>query len=58
MWKQRCDIIPQKNELTYEGRQRDDMYLLCKFLQTQPTELLEKDLHYIDRDDNFFKITH
>ena len=30
------------------------MYSLCKFPQTHLTELLEKDLHYIDRDDKFF----
>ena len=54
MWKDHCDIIAAKNELTYEGRQRDDIHSLCIYLKQNPSELLEKDLHYLDHDKKFF----
>ena len=54
MWKQRCELIAEKNKLTYEGRQRHDMHSLCVYLWTHPTELLKKDFHYLDREEHFF----
>ena len=54
MWKQRCDIIEQENEVSYEGRQRKDMYSMCLYLKSNQDQLLPQDLHYIDRDEHFF----
>ena len=54
MWKQRCDIIAKENDLSYEGRQRKDIYSLCLYLKSHPDELLSQDMHYTNRDENFF----
>ena len=52
--KQRCDLIAQANEQSYEGRQRQELLSLCIFLQANPNEIFEKDSHYIDRTEDFF----
>ena len=53
MWKHRCDVIAKENELSWEGRQRKDMSLLCLYLQSHPDELLSHDLHYVDKTERF-----
>lgn len=48
MWKQRCDIIPAENELSYEGRQLKDIYSFCLNLKLHQDELLPHDTQYIN----------
>ena len=53
MWRDRYDIIAKANVHSYEGRQQSEMWALCLYLQPNPTELLHKDLYFLQRDKNF-----
>ena len=57
MWKNRCDLIAQDNIQSYGGRQRQELTSLCTYLQANPNELLDKDVHYLDRSLDFFSKT-
>ena len=54
MWRDRCDIIAKENVHSYMGQQQSEIWALCLYLQSNLTELLHSDLHYIQRDNNFF----
>ena len=53
MWKQRCNLIAQTNEQTYEGRQRQKLLALCMYLKSNQDIIFDRDLNYIQRTDDF-----
>ena len=53
-WKERCEILHQENEFTYEQRQRDRVWKFCLYLWQNIEKVPKRDRHFLWKHQSFF----
>ena len=54
LWKERCDILHNETDCTYQVCQRQEIFNLCRYLQTHKHLLPENDHHFLNKEASFF----
>ena len=54
MWKERCNILHKETDCTYQDRQRQEIYNLCRYLRERKYLLPANDHHFLNKEASFF----
>ena len=54
LWKERCDILHNETNCTYQDRKRQEIFNLCSYLRIHKHLIPDNDHHFLDKNASFF----